>query len=96
MHHTTRPSLPVRSDAFFSSLVQTADGRWMFSGTLNGWPALTHMELISITCKVRTRIGRAKIQRFWDKREASGRDAPSFPDGPKVRACAPAVVARCR
>ena len=65
MHHTTRPSLPVRSDAFFSSLVQTADGRWMFSGTLNGWPALTHMELISITCKVRTRIGRAKIQRFW-------------------------------
>lgn len=45
-----RSILPVLSRDFFSSLVKTADGRWIFSGTLNGWPALTLLELRSITC----------------------------------------------
>jgi len=45
-----RAILPVLVGDFFSSLVQTEDGRWIFSGTLNGWPALTCLELRSITC----------------------------------------------
>lgn len=52
---TIRPRRPlplVRSDDFFSSLVQTEDGRWIFSGVLNGWPGLNCLELLSITCKV--------------------------------------------
>ena len=42
-----RPSLPVRQKDFFSSLVQTEDGRWLFSGVLNGWPGLTLLEVRS-------------------------------------------------
>ena len=63
-----RASLPVRAKDFFASLVQTTDGRWLFSGVLNGWPALTCLELRSITCvgKRKTWLGQKKIIRFWD------------------------------
>ena len=44
-----RPTLPTREQDFFSSLVQTPDGRWLFSGRLNGWPGLTTLEVRSIT-----------------------------------------------
>jgi hypothetical protein len=79
-----RPSLPVRQKDFFSSLVQTEDGRWLFSGVLNGWPGLTLLEVRSITCLANRSkwLGGAKIVRFWD---ASRKDKqpPSFPKGPK-------------
>jgi hypothetical protein len=26
--------------------------RWVFSGVLNGWPGLTHLEVLSITCRL--------------------------------------------
>eukprot|EP00941_MAST-03F_sp_MAST-3F-sp1_P002280 g2280.t1 len=80
-----RAILPVHEKDFFSSLVKTEDNRWIFSGVLNGWPALTCLELISITCiaKRKTWLGRKKIIRFWSK----GKGRPTFPVGPKsVRA----------
>lgn len=40
-----RGSLIVKSTHFFSSLVKTLDGRWIFSGVLNGWPGMTCLEL---------------------------------------------------
>jgi hypothetical protein len=77
----------VRQSDFFAPLVQTADGRWLFSGVLNGWPALTTLELRSITClATRSRwmgsMGGKKIVRFWDA-DRHDKAAPSFPTGPK-------------
>lgn len=49
-----RPSLPVTSSDFFSSLtrIEGPDGpRWIFHGILNGWPALTCLELISLQAR---------------------------------------------
>lgn len=43
-----RPTLPVCISDFSKSLVRTEDGRWIFSGVLNGWPGLNCLELISI------------------------------------------------
>lgn len=37
----------VAASDFFSSLVE-ADGRYFFSGVLNGWPALTTLELLEL------------------------------------------------
>ena len=63
-----RATLPVRAKDFFSSLVQTQDGRWIFSGVLNGWPGLNCLEVRSITCvgKRKTWLGKKKVVRFWD------------------------------
>eukprot|EP00037_Helgoeca_nana_P015805 m.148064 g.148064 ORF g.148064 m.148064 type:complete len:542 (+) comp23189_c0_seq1:99-1724(+) len=83
-----RAVLPVREKDFFASLVQTADGRWLFSGVLNGWPALTCLEVKSITCiarlGLRAMVGLEKLQvvRFWDATNPEQRGvAPSFPQG---------------
>lgn len=81
-----RATLPCRHTDFFSSLVRTEDGRWLFSGVLNGWPALTCLELQSITClaKSRTWFGRKKIVRFWSANNPNDKDrSPSFPTGLK-------------
>lgn len=66
-----RPTLPVRASDFFSSLVQTEDGRVIFCGVLNGWPALTCLEVRSITRKVSSTLG-AKITRPWDATKNPG------------------------
>lgn len=74
----------VRSSDFFASLVQTPDGRWCFSGVLNGWPALSCLELQSITCKVANMFGQARIERKW---QVGDQEAPQPPAGyPSVRA----------
>ena len=79
-----RSNLLVRQRDFFSSLVRTADGRFMFSGVLNGWPGLACMELLSITVKARNPFGKPSIERTWNAGEAT---PPSFPNGKKsVRA----------
>lgn len=75
-----RPLMPVRQEDFFKSLVQTVDGRWLFSGIVNGWPGLTCLEVRSITCLAKSRIGIKKIVRFWDSK--SSKKSPSFPRGP--------------
>ncbi|KAG8462843.1 hypothetical protein KFE25_001616 [Diacronema lutheri] len=47
-----RPLPQERVSRFFSSLVRTHDGRWIYGGgALNGWPALTSLEVRSITWK---------------------------------------------
>jgi hypothetical protein len=70
-----RPTLPVRASDFFSSLVQTPDNRVIFCGVLNGWPGLTCLELLSITCKVSGTFG-SKIERPW----SAAKDKDSMPD----------------
>ena len=47
-----RPMPHIYASDFFKQLVQTKDGRWIFVGRLNGWPALTALELRSVTSKV--------------------------------------------
>jgi len=47
-----RPSLPVTASDFFSSITKV-DGpdngsRYIFSGVLNGWPALRHFEVVTL------------------------------------------------
>lgn len=80
-----RPTLPVREKDFFKSLVRTQDGRWMFSGVLNGWPALTCLEVRSITCKVKGRVYGTRIKRVWDAARSS--EPPFYPRAVKsVRA----------
>ena len=59
-----RAELPVRGEDFLASLVRAPDGRWLFSGVLNGWPALTCLEVRSITRLVRDPAPR--IERVWD------------------------------
>eukprot|EP00940_MAST-03C_sp_MAST-3C-sp2_P000443 g443.t1 len=82
-----RPTLPVRSRDFFSSLVKTRDSRYIFSGVLNGWPGLTSLELRSITCKVRGRFYGSRIKCVWDAEDNPRGQDPWFPKGVKsVRA----------
>ena len=78
-----RGTLIVRASQFFSSLVQTEDGRWVFSGRLNGWPGLTHLELRSITTKVKRALRPAKIVRVWDASAGQAGGVPQFPTGAK-------------
>ena len=52
-----RPLPHVMESDFFDSIVETDDGRFIFSGILNGWPAMTELEVISITCSIKSLIG---------------------------------------
>jgi len=76
-----RPMPQARARDFFSSLVRTPDGRQIFTGTLNGWPALTNLELRSITLRARSRVGHVHIRRLWN---AGDEAEPAFPDNVKV------------
>ena len=75
-----RPLPQARATEFFSSLVCTPDGRWIFHGVLNGWPALTTLELLSITIKKRNPMGAASIKRLWNAGDPA---EPAFPTGRK-------------
>ena len=74
----------VRASDFFSSLVMTPDGRWIFSGVLNGWPALTCLELRSVTSRVAGGLAagfQSTIERTWDAARDGGRTRPLYPQG---------------
>jgi len=76
-----RPLPHARASDFFSSLTWTADGRCCFTGVLNGWPGLTNLELVSITAKARSRLGRTYIKRLWNSGDKA---APAFPANSKL------------
>mmetsp|Transcript_17316 Transcript_17316/g.40637 ORF Transcript_17316/g.40637 Transcript_17316/m.40637 type:complete len:540 (-) Transcript_17316:273-1892(-) len=81
-----RPALPVRVADFFSSLVKTKDGRWVFSGVLNGWPGLTCLEVHSIVSLEPEKEKNHKLKSsmsasFWQTGDDN--TAPSFPSGAK-------------
>lgn len=76
-----RPLLPVRETDFFTSLVQIADGRWIFSGKLNGWPALTCLELRSLTI-LEKGLTSYSVRRVWDAIQTPGQK-PAYPEGQK-------------
>lgn len=75
-----RSNLPVKEADFFQSIVQTSDGRWVFSGCLNGWPGLSCLELLNITVKRKSKtIGYNEIVSFWDNSEENKGKKPKFP-----------------
>lgn len=76
-----RPMPQARAAEFLASLSQTADGRYIFTGVLNGWPALTNLELVSLTLKARGVVGKSYIKRLWNAGDAA---APAFPSSKKV------------
>ncbi len=78
-----RPLPHVLAADFFDSIVKTSDGRYMFSGILNGWPALREMEVISITCSVKSLLGRVLIKRTWNKGQSQGE--PAYPKDKRIR-----------
>jgi hypothetical protein len=68
-----RPMPQARASAFFNSLVQTKEGRWIFGGVLNGWPGLTRLELRGITARSRDRVLRLKgVRRLFDAATKQG------------------------
>jgi hypothetical protein len=69
----------VKVGDFFSSLVQLPDGRFVFSGILNGWPAFQKLELRSITAVTST-LGKQSVKRLWNAGEGA---APPLPPDPK-------------
>jgi len=71
-----RPMPQARASAFFDSLVHTQDGRFIFGGVLNGWPALTSLELRAITVARRTHLG--GIKRLYDAGKAGA--VPTTPE----------------
>lgn len=76
-----RAILPVRQKDFFSSLVKTDDGRWIFSGVLNGWPGFTTMEVLSITYKKdKTFLKNYPVQRCWTKQDGADGKPPAWPE----------------
>lgn len=76
-----RPEPTATKTEFFSSLVETADHRWIFHGVLNGWPALTNFELKSMTVLVRNFVGQKTVKRTW---AAGCGKPPTFPDKAKA------------
>ena len=84
-----RPRPHVRASEFLGALERTSGGGWALSsefGPLNGWPALVELELLSITCKVRSRLGFPRIKRVWDARSAAGERPGALSQTRSVRA----------
>lgn len=73
-----RPTMPILAANFFSSLVCTPDGRYVFDGVLNGWPGVCTLELVSITIKTKSKIRRSRIKRIWDVERTPG-VKPAYP-----------------
>ncbi len=84
-----RGNLAVKSSDFFSSLVKLIgsgdhddvefyqrQSRWIFSGVLNGWPALHTLEVIRIECK---RSLTMTWKTHWDSSENPKDEPPTFP-----------------
>lgn len=82
-----RGNLVVKSSDFFSSIVRISCSsddfeiyndhrqyRWVFSGVLNGWPALTTLEVLKIEYK---KILGLNSTTHWDAEKAT--DGPTFP-----------------
>lgn len=67
-----RPLPQARASSFFRALVRTKTGRYVFGGVLNGWPALTDLELRSITFRVRDKLGFRRIRRYFDASTGGG------------------------
>lgn len=67
----------IKLSELLERLAQNEPGSWILSGELNQWPGLTNLELVSITCKVRSVVA-TSIKRLW-LQNAKQQDAPSDP-----------------
>mmetsp|Transcript_12179 Transcript_12179/g.14774 ORF Transcript_12179/g.14774 Transcript_12179/m.14774 type:complete len:483 (+) Transcript_12179:120-1568(+) len=72
-----RPIPQVYADDFFNSLTKTKEGSWVFNGRLNGWPALTRLELLSLEYHYQKKQAKFS-KRFW-KKSAEGKQDPQYP-----------------
>jgi len=76
-----RPIPQVYQDDFFKSLTKTKEGNWVFNGRLNGWPAITRLELLSLEYHYTKKVAgqTAKLsKRFWRKSPGNKND-PVYP-----------------
>jgi hypothetical protein len=84
-----RGNLAVRSSDFFSSVVKYTESndnddfelyeqkpKWIFSGVLNGWPALKTLEVVKIECK---RSLTMNWVTHWDSSDNKKNEPPTFP-----------------
>lgn len=60
-----RPEPQIFMSDLLSGLVER-DGQQIFIGPLNGWPALVHLELESLSIRARGKLGlRSKVKNVW-------------------------------
>lgn len=76
---TRRPMPQVRARDFFSSLARTKQGKWVFNGILNGWPALTSLQLLKMEY-VYSQRSLAFAKTYWTASEEKNDDPPYFPE----------------
>lgn len=74
-----RPIPQVRARDFFSSLTKTKEGKWVFNGVLNGWPALTSLELLKMEY-VYNHKGLTLSKQYWGIGENGSSENPYFPE----------------
>ena len=78
------------------SLVKADNGRYMYGGKLNGWPALTNLELLSITTlprnKARRFSGAVRVSRLYDAKAGEG-SVPTTPA--KIDEFSASVMSKC-
>eukprot|EP00511_Aplanochytrium_stocchinoi_P009391 CAMPEP_0204864056 /NCGR_PEP_ID=MMETSP1348-20121228/3788_1 /ASSEMBLY_ACC=CAM_ASM_000700 /TAXON_ID=215587 /ORGANISM="Aplanochytrium stocchinoi, Strain GSBS06" /LENGTH=537 /DNA_ID=CAMNT_0052014581 /DNA_START=25 /DNA_END=1635 /DNA_ORIENTATION=+ len=76
-----RPLPHIFRDDFFNSIEGSSDGRWIFNGNLNDWPALSSLEVIQLEYWYSKKVGGQDLtysKRFWKKGDNS--EKPYFPD----------------
>ena len=74
-----RPMPHVRTRDFFASLAKTEEGKWVFNGVLNGWPALTTLELLKMEYVYKEKgIMLSKV--YWESGEGGSSESPYFPE----------------
>ena len=76
---TRRPMPQVRCRDFFSSLTKTKEGKWVFNGVLNGWPALTSLQLLKMEY-VYMQKAVTFAKQYWKAGEEGTEEAPYFPE----------------
>mmetsp|Transcript_4409 Transcript_4409/g.5115 ORF Transcript_4409/g.5115 Transcript_4409/m.5115 type:complete len:536 (+) Transcript_4409:150-1757(+) len=77
-----RNPLPhIFRDEFFDQVSLSKDGKWVFTGCLNDWPALTNLEVIQLEYWYSKKVGGQNLtfsKRFWKKGESA--EKPYYPE----------------
>jgi hypothetical protein len=72
-----RKTLALTQSDLLSSLTRTPSGRYIFHGSLNGWPSLSALELISLERK-RGLLPLAQFQPVWRKNGYTPQELPAL------------------
>jgi hypothetical protein len=60
-----RGAMPLTQSDLLTSITVTPDGRYIFHGSLNGWPQLRVLELISLERKFPLPFNKVQYKPFW-------------------------------